>query len=91
VTTTVVPRLERITGVRDVAVSGVADERVTVTLDLARLGMAGLTPADVSGVLRANGVVLPAGTAIVRRRGARKAGEKKAPPLAGWRREDVGG
>jgi len=63
VTTTVVPRLERTAGVRDVAVSGIADERVTVTLDPARLGMAGLTPADVSGVLRANGVVLPAGTA----------------------------
>lgn len=59
---TVAPRLERIPGVRDVAVSGIADEGVTVTLDLARLAAAGLSAADVSGVLRNNGVVLPTGT-----------------------------
>lgn len=62
VTDTVVPRLERIAGVRDVAVTGVADQGVTVTLDLAKLAAAGLTPADVSNVLETNGVVIPTGT-----------------------------
>ncbi|HEY0118764.1 MAG TPA: efflux RND transporter permease subunit [Cellulomonas sp.] len=62
VTATVVPRLERIAGVRDVAVTGVADQGVTVTLDLAKLAAAGLTPADVTSVLKSNGVVLPTGT-----------------------------
>lgn len=62
VTGTVVPRLERIDGVRDVAVTGIADQGITVTLDLARLTAAGLTPADVTNVLKSNGVVLPTGT-----------------------------
>ena len=62
VTTTVVPRLERIAGVRDVAVTGVADQGVTITLDLAKLTAAGLTPADVTSALKMNGVVLPTGT-----------------------------
>jgi HAE1 family hydrophobic/amphiphilic exporter-1 len=59
---TVVPRLQRIPGVRDVAVTGVADQGVTVTLDPAKLAAAGLSAADVTGMLKANGVVLPTGT-----------------------------
>jgi HAE1 family hydrophobic/amphiphilic exporter-1 len=62
VTSTVVPRLERIPGVRDVAVSGVAAQGITVTLDLAKLAAAGLTPADVTSVLKTNGLVIPTGT-----------------------------
>ena len=62
VTSTVVPRLERIPGVRDVAVSGVAAQGITVTLDLPRLAAAGLTPAEVTSVLKTNGIVIPTGT-----------------------------
>ena len=58
----VVPRLEEVPGVRDVAVTGVADQAVTVTLDLPALTAAGLTPQAVQTVLQDNGVVLPTGT-----------------------------
>ncbi|WP_136518743.1 efflux RND transporter permease subunit [Cellulomonas telluris] len=59
---TVVPRLEQVEGVRDVTLSGVADEAVTVTLDLPALTAAGLSPTAVQSVLEDNGVVLPTGT-----------------------------
>lgn len=59
---TVVPRLEQVEGVRDVTVSGVAEQAVTITLDLPALTAAGLSPAAVQSVLQDNGVVLPAGT-----------------------------
>ena len=41
---TVVPRFEQIDGVREVTVSGVSDDAVTVTLDLPALAGAGLSP-----------------------------------------------
>ncbi|KQR12237.1 efflux RND transporter permease subunit [Cellulomonas sp. Leaf334] len=59
---TVVPRFEQIEGVRDVTVTGVADDAVTVTLDLPALAGAGLSPAAVGTILQDNGVVLPTGT-----------------------------
>ncbi|GEK21288.1 efflux RND transporter permease subunit [Cellulomonas xylanilytica] len=59
---TVVPRFEQIDGVRDVTVTGVADDAVTVTLDLPALAGVGLTPAGVATILQDNGVVLPTGT-----------------------------
>lgn len=58
----VAPRLEQVDGVRDVTVTGVADQAVTVTLDLPALTAAGLSPAAVQSVLQDNGVVLPTGT-----------------------------
>nr|WP_194720263.1 efflux RND transporter permease subunit [Cellulosimicrobium arenosum] len=57
-----VPRLEEIPDVRSATVSGVADTEVTIDLDVEALGAAGLSPADVTGVLQDNGAVVPAGT-----------------------------
>ncbi|MTG90312.1 MMPL family transporter [Cellulosimicrobium sp. BIT-GX5] len=62
VTSSLVPALEDVGGVRSVAVSGVADQQVTIDLDPAALAAAGLSPAQVSTILQDNGVVLPAGT-----------------------------
>lgn len=62
VTSSVVPALEDVEGVRSVAVSGIADQQVTVDLDPAALAAAGLSPAQVSTILQDNGVVIPAGT-----------------------------
>ncbi|MCC2314554.1 efflux RND transporter permease subunit [Cellulomonas xiejunii] len=58
----VVPRLEQVDGVREVAVTGVAEQAVTITLDLPALTAAGLSPAAVQTILQDNGVVLPTGT-----------------------------
>ncbi|WP_163274932.1 efflux RND transporter permease subunit [Cellulomonas iranensis] len=58
----VAPRLEQVAGVRDVAVTGVAEQAVTITLDLPALTAAGLSPTAVQTVLQDNGVVLPTGT-----------------------------
>ncbi|MEU6079532.1 efflux RND transporter permease subunit [Streptomyces sp. NPDC047108] len=57
----VVPELESLDGVREVEVTGVRDERVTVTLDSDALADAGLTPADVTQSLQNAGAVLPSG------------------------------
>ncbi|KQT02357.1 efflux RND transporter permease subunit [Cellulomonas sp. Leaf395] len=59
---TVVPRFEQIDGVREVTVTGVSDDAVTVTLDLPALAGTGLSPASVATILQDNGVVLPTGT-----------------------------
>ncbi|BDZ42766.1 hydrogenase expression protein [Paraoerskovia sediminicola] len=56
------PAIEKVDDVRGVTVSGVADQAVTIDLDLAALTAAGLTPTDVTSVLEDNGVRLPAGT-----------------------------
>jgi multidrug efflux pump subunit AcrB len=58
----VVPALEDVADVRSVAVSGIADQQVTIDLDLAALTAAGLSPAQVTTILQDNGVVVPAGT-----------------------------
>lgn len=58
----VVPALEDVADVRSVAVSGVADQQVTIDLDVAALAAAGLSPAQVTTILQDNGVVVPAGT-----------------------------
>ncbi len=62
VTSSLVPALRGRRGVRSVAVSGVADQQVTVALDPAALAAAGLSPQQVSTILQDNGVVVPAGT-----------------------------
>lgn len=62
VNSVVVPALEEVTDVRSVAVSGIADQQVTIDLDVAALAAAGLSPAQVTTILQDNGVVIPAGT-----------------------------
>jgi HAE1 family hydrophobic/amphiphilic exporter-1 len=58
----VLPRLQEIEGVRDVTLTGTQDDLVTVDLDLAASTAAGVSPADVTGLLQDYGVALPAGT-----------------------------
>ncbi|MFE4466275.1 efflux RND transporter permease subunit [Oerskovia sp. NPDC056781] len=62
VNSVVVPALEEVADVRSVAVSGIADQQVTIDLDVAALAAAGLSPAQVTTILQDNGVVIPAGT-----------------------------
>ncbi|MCL3861314.1 efflux RND transporter permease subunit [Actinotalea sp. K2] len=57
----VVPRLSEIDGVRDVDVTGAAEQRVLIDLDLLAAAAAGVDPAVISQVLQDNGVVLPVG------------------------------
>jgi HAE1 family hydrophobic/amphiphilic exporter-1 len=57
----VVPELEGIADVQDVAVTGARDEQVTITPDLAKLAAKGLAPTAISQALEANGVAMPAG------------------------------
>ena len=59
--TQVVPKLEDITGVRSATASGLGAKNVVITLDADKMEDAGVTTATVSGVLTANGVVVPGG------------------------------
>ncbi|EWM13074.1 efflux RND transporter permease subunit [Kutzneria sp. 744] len=61
-TSTVLPELQGITGVRDANVTGARDKVVTITLDNAKLATAGLSATAVTTALRANGTPTPAGT-----------------------------
>ncbi|MFI9380296.1 efflux RND transporter permease subunit [Kutzneria sp. NPDC052558] len=61
-TSTVVPELQGVTGVRDASVTGARDKVVTISLDNAKLAAAGLSSTAVSTALRANGTPTPAGT-----------------------------
>ncbi|MCE7009654.1 efflux RND transporter permease subunit [Kibdelosporangium philippinense] len=56
-----VPELKKITGVRDVNVTGAAKETVTVTLDYAKLAIAGVQPAALISALQSVGKPVPAG------------------------------
>ncbi|MDD9205119.1 efflux RND transporter permease subunit, partial [Georgenia sp. 10Sc9-8] len=56
------PRLRDIEGVRDVAVTGAPDQRITIDLDTEALVAAGLDPGAVASVLEDNGVAVPGGT-----------------------------
>ncbi|MFJ2782809.1 MULTISPECIES: efflux RND transporter permease subunit [unclassified Streptomyces] len=58
---TVVPALEGIDGVAQVAVSGVQDLQVSVTPDEAKLAGAGLSSMKLAEALRSGGATLPAG------------------------------
>jgi HAE1 family hydrophobic/amphiphilic exporter-1 len=58
----VLPRLQQIEGVRDVTLTGTAEELVTVDLDLAAATAAGVSPAAVTTLLQDYGVALPAGS-----------------------------
>ncbi|MBD3137299.1 efflux RND transporter permease subunit [Microbispora bryophytorum] len=57
-----VPELQSIEGVRDVAVSGAREEQVVITPEQGRLAARGLSAAAIPDLLRANGVSIPAGT-----------------------------
>ena len=59
---TVVPALEDIDGVGQVAVDGVRDLQVTVTPDDRKLAAAGLNPAALAQALQAGGATVPAGS-----------------------------
>ncbi|AHH94917.1 efflux RND transporter permease subunit [Kutzneria albida] len=61
-TSTVVPALQGITGVRDVQVTGARDQVVTISVDNAKLAAAGLNATAISTALRSNGTPTPAGT-----------------------------
>ncbi|MFN2496179.1 MAG: efflux RND transporter permease subunit, partial [Pseudonocardiaceae bacterium] len=58
----VVPLLEGIDGVSGVTISGVGERMISIDLDEAALAQRGISPFEVSNVLQANGVRVPAGT-----------------------------
>ena len=58
----VLPRIDRISGVRDTSLSGVEGQRVSITADADELAQAGLTTADLSEVISAAGQLSPGGT-----------------------------
>jgi hydrophobic/amphiphilic exporter-1 (mainly G- bacteria), HAE1 family len=58
----VAPELRKIDGVRDVAVTGTRQPRVTVALDYAKLAAAGVDATSVSAALQTAGAAIPAGT-----------------------------
>ena len=57
-----VPALDEVADVRSVDVTGVAEQEITLDVDLMAMLAAGLTPDAVLGVLQDNGMTLPAGT-----------------------------
>lgn len=59
--TAIIPELERIDGVRDVQLSGVRDQQITIDVDLAAMTAAGIAPDAVQNALQANGNVIPGG------------------------------
>lgn len=61
---TVVPELNGIEGVRDVQVTGTRSQQVVITPNLAKMTAQGVSPAGLTGVLRANGVSIPAGSVV---------------------------
>jgi HAE1 family hydrophobic/amphiphilic exporter-1 len=57
-----VPELQGIEGVREAAVTGTRDEVVTIKPDVRKMALAGVSPAQIPDVLKANGTPIPAGT-----------------------------
>ena len=62
--TVVVPDIEDIDGVRDVQLTGVADQIVRIDLDEEAAAEVGFSAASVGQLLQANGVLVPAGTIL---------------------------
>lgn len=60
--TKVIPVLSGINGVANVTVTGVRQQVVLITLDLAKMQAMGVSVAQIQGVLAANNISLPAGT-----------------------------
>ncbi len=59
---TIVPALESVDGVSTVDLSGASQERLMVELDPAKLAADNISISQISGVLAANNLVLPAGS-----------------------------
>lgn len=59
-----VPELRAIDGVRDVSVSGVTGQRITVTPDANKLSAHGLTTDAITQALTSNGATSPAGSVV---------------------------
>jgi HAE1 family hydrophobic/amphiphilic exporter-1 len=59
---TIVPSLESIDGVSSVDLSGASQERLVVELDPAKLAADNISISQISGLLAANNLVLPAGS-----------------------------
>ena len=59
---TIVPALESVDGVSTVDLSGASQERLMVELDPAKLAANNISISQISGVLAANNLVLPAGS-----------------------------
>lgn len=59
--TSVIPDLEKVSGVREVALLGESDQRVTITPDDAALASAGLTTSDIRSALQQNGILVAGG------------------------------
>lgn len=57
-----IPELQAIEGVREAAITGTRDETVVITPDLGKMALAGVSPAQIPEVLRANGTPIPAGS-----------------------------
>ncbi|MFI7545812.1 efflux RND transporter permease subunit [Actinoplanes sp. NPDC049599] len=57
----VVPELNAIEGVREVAITGARDQQIVITPDPAKLGAAGVDPRSIATLLQSNGVSIPAG------------------------------
>jgi hydrophobic/amphiphilic exporter-1 (mainly G- bacteria), HAE1 family len=57
----VVPELNAIDGVRDVQITGTRSQQIVITPSSPRMAAAGINPADLTGLLQANGVSIPAG------------------------------
>ncbi|MGW0480653.1 efflux RND transporter permease subunit [Nonomuraea sp. NPDC003214] len=59
-----VPELQAVEGVREAEVTGTRDEVVTITPDVKKMALAGVSAAQIPEVLRANGTPIPAGTLV---------------------------
>jgi HAE1 family hydrophobic/amphiphilic exporter-1 len=59
---TVVPELNAIDGVRDVAVTGTRAKQIVITPSPAKLATSGVDPRTIATVLQSNGVSIPAGS-----------------------------
>ncbi|MFI9591416.1 efflux RND transporter permease subunit [Nonomuraea sp. NPDC052265] len=57
-----VPELQSVEGVREAAVTGTRDEVVTIEPDVKKMALAGVSPAQIPEVLKANGTPIPAGS-----------------------------
>lgn len=61
----VAPTLFRqVDGIRDIAVSGAREKRITLELDQVALAQAGLSQRDIATALNANGLILPVGSLV---------------------------
>jgi HAE1 family hydrophobic/amphiphilic exporter-1 len=60
--TEIVPEILGLEGVTSADITGGLDQRIQITLDPARLAESGISTAQISGVLTANNLTLPAGS-----------------------------